>query len=98
MDYAMTDEKGKYFIKWLEEKFDNLTGQIKENTEVTKEVRKEQKSVTDRLVKLEGEVFSEKKLPPFYRDPKVIQTFLYIALAFLLLVAAVTKFDIGAIL
>lgn len=54
-----------------------------------------------RVTKLENKVFiplEKKELPSGWRDPKVIQIGLYVALAFLLLVAAVTKFDVGGLL
>lgn len=99
MENIMPSEKDKYFLKWLEEKFDNTDSKIDANTKLTKEVRKEQKAANDRLSALEKEVFpATKNLPPWYRDPKIIQIIMYIALAFLLLVAAVTRFDVGKLL
>lgn len=98
MDDIMPSERDKYFIRWLEEKFKSQDEKLEANTNLTKEVLRQQKTLSNRITKVETKVVNEDKLPPFYRDPKVIQTIMYVALAFLLLVAAVTKFDVGSLI
>lgn len=77
--------------------FDRMDKQDIELREIKTQTRK----TNGRVTKLENKVFSpleKRDLPAGWRDPKVIQIGLYVALAFLLLVAAVTKFDIGGLL
>lgn len=96
------DKDDKYFIKWLEEKFSGIAKQIENNTRITKEQKKEfkteVKSLHDRISNLENSPQKESKLPPFYRDPKVIQIALLMTIALVMLVAAVTGFDPKAFL
>lgn len=107
MDTAMSDEwKDKYF----DEKFKNLASsitsihrEVQTNTKLTQQVKEQASEIGSRVIKLEGAVFPEEKLqkkdlPPFYRDPKTIQVFLYLSLALLLLVAAATRYDVGKLL
>lgn len=93
----MSEWKDKYF----EEKFKNLGDAVKENTKLTKQTLKLGEKNSERITKIEGEVFGQpqpKNLPPFYKDPKVVQALLYISLALLLLVAAATQTDIRGLL
>lgn len=106
MEMTMSDEwKDKYF----EEKFKNVTdavsgvrADIRKNTSLTEEVKKQAEATNGRVLKLEDTVYKQKpnasNLPPFYRDPKVIQIGVYVALAGLLLVAAATRVDVTGLL
>ena len=91
---SMMSHEDKYFVKWLEEKFENLESKIDANTKVTE---KTAKRVSDLEQMASGEPI-KKDLPPIYRDPKVIQTALYLSIAVMLLVAAAVRFDVSKLL
>jgi GTP1/Obg family GTP-binding protein len=106
MENVMSDEwKDKYF----EEKFKNSEARdaeimkaIRANTRLTEKVKDQAEATNGRVLKLEDAVYKEKPnpsaLPPFYRDPKVIQIGVYVTLAGLLLVAAATRVDVTGLL
>lgn len=100
------DQFEERFFNQLDTNFKDLKSDIKEtrselrsNTKTTEEGFR---IVNGRLKKVEDTVFGEpvlaKNLPSAWRDPAVLKIIGYVALAFLLLVAAVTQFDIGAII
>lgn len=64
------------------------------------EIVQQTRKTNGRVTKLEAKVYQspDKKLPPAWRDPKVIQIGLLIAGAFFMLIAAVTRFDPGGLL
>ena len=97
----MSGAEKKYFEKWLEEKFDNIESKIDANTKLTEANTNLTRETVERVRVLEHVVKGEpskKDLPPFYRDPKVIQTILYLSITLMLLVAAAVKFDVGKLL
>ena len=91
---AVMPRADNYFEKWLEDKFENVEAKIDANTSATEEIGK-------RLSALEHTVNgtpTKSELPPFYRDPKVVQTILYLSITVLLIVAAVVKVDVSKLL
>lgn len=84
--------------------------ELKANTDETRLLKTEVRETNGSVKTLQGEVVEIKKvvfpdapmkpsdLPQWWRNPKIIAIVSYIALAFLLLVAAVTKFDLSGIL
>ncbi len=101
---VMSEWKDKYF----EEKFKNVDSSINrviekvsENTALTKEIKKDGAKNTERIIAIEAKVFQkprEKDLPPFYRDPKVVQIILPIVFIIAGVIALFLGIDLKGIL
>ena len=104
MDAVMSEWKDKYF----EEKFNNVNASVNrvlekvgENTELTKEIKRSGEQNTQRIIAIEAEVFQkprEKDLPPFYRDPKVVQIILLIVFIIAGVIALFLGIDLKGVL
>jgi hypothetical protein len=74
--------KDKYFeekFKGVSQSIGTVLEKVKENTDLTKEVKANGEKNTERIAAIEAEVFQkprEKDLPEWYKDPKVIQIIL----------------------
>lgn len=100
----MSEWKDKYF----EEKFKNVDSSINrvlekvsENTDLTKDIQKEGRANADRIMAIEAEVFQKpqvKNLPPFYRDPKVVQIILLIVFIVAGIIAMLLGIDLKGVL
>lgn len=84
MEAIMSEWKDKYFeekFKNVNTSIDRVLEKVSENTDLTKEIKRGGEKNTERIIAIEAEVFQkprEKDLPPFYRDPKVVQIILLI--------------------
>lgn len=100
----MSEWKDKYF----EEKFKNVDSSINrvlekvsENTDLTKDIKRSGEKNTERIIAIEAEVFQKPRkedLPPFYRDPKVIQIILLIVFIIAGVIAMFLGIDIKGVL
>lgn len=82
---------------------ENLERVQKELQSNTRKTDKGFEQINGRIQKIEKKVFPDEptkvsELPPWYRDTKIIKLFTYIALAFLILVAAAVGFDLTGLL
>lgn len=82
---------------------ENVNANLKEAHERSSKALERADRVHERLVDMENIIVPNKPpepedLPTWWRDPKVITIVSYVALAFLILVAAATRFDLGGIL
>lgn len=83
----------------------NLQRNIKQTEQLTKEVRETNgnvKVLKNEMVAVKQVVFPEKvqtakDLPAWWRNPKILNIIWMVVLAFLLLVAAATKFDLDKV-
>ncbi len=97
----MTKKLEDRYLNLLEKGFADLKSEVKENTKTTYEVLEQAKYTNGRVTKLEETVYKNKPsaedLPPFYRDPKLINVGLILAIALLMLISAATNIDIPGI-
>lgn len=107
----MTDFKDRYFDN-LDKTLTRIETNLKENTDLTHEVSKKQDYTNGRVddlekradkievdfSKLSRKPINPKNLTTWYRDPAVLRILTYLALAFLLLVGAAIKVDIGKLI
>lgn len=104
MEATMSEWKDKYF----EEKFKNVDASINrvlekvsENTDLTKDIKKNGEANTERIVKIEAEVFQKPRkedLPAWYRDPKVVQIILLIVFIIAGVISVLLGIDIKGVL
>ncbi|ATW62205.1 hypothetical protein CQ476_04 [TM7 phage DolZOral124_53_65] len=86
MDITTMDEwKDRYFdqkFKNVEVSINHVLEKVRENSELTREMKKENEESSQRIAVIEAEVFHKTRkedMPPFYRDPKVVQVILLIS-------------------
>jgi hypothetical protein len=100
-------------VEFITKDFSRLEEKVDANTKLT-QATKEQAEKTNgrvninegRLDKIEGKIFGKngvkesnpEKLPPVWRDKRILNIVMIVALAFLILVAAATKFDLSKVL
>lgn len=95
------------FFKLLLDRMDKQDETLKKHGSKLEQIHEQTQKTNGRVTKLESQVNQprvisdaaiKKNLPSPWRDPKVIQIFLYLSIALLLLVSAAVKFDVGRVL
>jgi hypothetical protein len=92
----------------LQDSMDRLEKKIDDNTKLTEQVSRKQDYTNGKVAQnikdigeLQKEVFGKIKpsdLPPIWRDPKFLSIVFNVSLAVLVLIAALTRIDIGGFL
>lgn len=104
MEAIMSEWKDKYFeekFKNVNTSIDRVLEKVTENTDLTKEIKRGGEKNTERIIAIEAEVFQKprvKDLPPFYRDPKVVQIILLIVFIIAGVISLILGIDIKGIL
>ena len=88
-------------VKTIARSVERLEEKQDDQTDLITAVKTQAEKTNGRVTRIENDMYNTPKakdLPPWYRDPKYVQIFLYLAIAFVLLVGAATQVDVRELL